>query len=261
LQYFQKMIDQHQLPAHWGIHPVLLHIGKLEIDSYAFFVFLGLLAGGATYFILAKKMHTMGDRSVFIAVAALAGGVIGAKLPYWIGNYRQIIDSYPNIMPILSGRTITGGLIGGTIAVMWIKHRLKITEKRGNLFAPAVALGMAIGKLGCFFNGCCYGIPTDLPCGINLGDGIMRHPTQLYEIPLFLLFFFYSLPRVKSAPPGYLFFLLMNYYFVIRFFEEFIRQNSELYWGLSFFQYISIFALLFINIKQYVEHKTAPDGK
>ena len=188
-------------------------------------------------------------------VAGVIGGILGAKLPYWIFNIQVIIEHFPDIRPILSGRTITGGLIGGTLAVMYIKHRLGIKEKKGNLFAPAIAIGFAIGRVGCLLRGCCYGTPTDLFVGMDFGDSVLRHPTQLYEMVYFSGFFVFSLLRVKTAPPGQLFNLLINSYFILRFFEEFIRHNETLYFGLSFFQYISIVAIIFINVKWYLEKK------
>ena len=255
------MIDSHQTPPNWGICPVLFRIGALEITSYSFFVLLGLIVGLIVYFKLSKKMRQSGENSFFILVAGLVGGILGAKLPYWIFNIREIIASYPDIMPILSGRTITGGLICGTLSVIYIKRKLKITDKKGNIFAPAIALGVAIGRIGCLLQGCCYGEHTELCCGMNFGDGILRHPTQIYEIIFFLIFFVYSLKKIKVSAPGYLFYLLMNCYFAFRFFEEFIRFNDAFFLGLSFFQYISIIALIFVNCKHYFEKRAVKNGR
>lgn len=247
------MIDSHTHPGEWGILPSLFSVGRLDISSYSFFVILGLLLGTLCYFAVARKLNQRGEGTIYIAIAGLVGGVLGAKLPYWILNFRTILDQFPDIMPFLSGRTITGGLIGGTLAVIYIKRKLGIRGKRGNLFAPAIAIGVAVGRLGCFFRGCCYGKPTDLFTGIDFGDQLLRHPTQLYEVAYFILFFTYALLRIRKAPPGQLFNLLINSYFILRFFEEFIRYNDHLYLGLSFYQYISIVAILFINLKSYFE--------
>jgi len=241
------VLDEHTVPANWGILPNIF-----GINTYTIFVLLGLAAGIYVYYLLAKKEKSLGDNTFYIAVAALVGGTLGAKLPIWIINYKAIIAALPNPMAILSGRTITGGLIGGTLAVMYVKHKLGIREKRGNLFAPGIALGVAIGRIGCFLRGCCYGIHTSLPWGVDFGDG-PRHPTQLYEAIFMLGMFFYLITR-KKAKPGQLFFILMNSYFVFRFFIEFIRDNPH-YFGLTLFQYISVAALLFINGKYYIEQK------
>ena len=151
------MFDYDTVPsANWGIKPILFSIGNLNIPAYGFFVLLGLVVGIAYYFYLARKEKSLGENGIYIVLAAMVGGVIGAKLPYWIFYFPQIVSAYPNIIPFLSGRTIVGGLIGGFLGVLWIKKKLKITSRRGNLFAPAIALGMAIGRLGCFFRGCKY---------------------------------------------------------------------------------------------------------
>jgi phosphatidylglycerol---prolipoprotein diacylglyceryl transferase len=247
------MIDLHQHPENWGIKPTLFQLGSFEVNSYSFFVLLGLMVGLIVYYILAKKEKKQSENSFYILVAGLFGGIIGAKLPIWIINFPIIIQSFPDITPILSGRTITGGLIGGTLAVSYIKKKLNIKEKKGNLFAPAIALGVAIGRIGCFLRGCCYGIQTNLPWGVDFGEGILRHPTQIYESIFMFGLFLFLLYKRKTAKPGHLFFLLMNAYFIFRFFEEFIRDNPH-YFGLTLFQYISIGALLFINAK-YLKEK------
>ena len=134
-----------------------------------------------------------------------------------------------------------------------IKKKLNITEKKGNLFAPAIAIGVAIGRIGCFLAGCCYGIETNLPWGVDFGDGILRHPTQIYEAIFMLGIFFYLLYKRTTVKAGVLFYLLMNLYFTFRFFEEFIRENPN-YFGLSLFQWIAIGSLIFINLKYLKEN-------
>ncbi|MFA7244750.1 MAG: prolipoprotein diacylglyceryl transferase family protein [Candidatus Magasanikbacteria bacterium] len=248
------MIDLHIHPENWGVKPVLFHINNLEIPSYSFFVLLGLIVGLIYYYFAAKKENNLNDNSIYILVAGLLGGVIGAKLPILIINFPLILENNFNLALILSGRTITGGLLGGTLTIWYVKKKLGIKEKKGNLFAPGIALGVAIGRIGCFLEGCCYGIATNLPWGVNFGDGINRHPTQIYEIIFMTLLFFVLLYKKKTAQPGYLFYLLMNSYFIFRFFEEFIRDNPH-YFGLTLFQYISLIALVFINLKHLKEKK------
>jgi phosphatidylglycerol---prolipoprotein diacylglyceryl transferase len=254
------MLDYHTVPTeHWGLRPVLFQIGPFNISSYSFFVLLGLIVGLVVYFYLSKKEQKLSENSFYILVSALVGGILGAKIPIWIMNLPLIIKSFPDISPLLSGRTITGGLIGGTLAVMYIKKRLNIKDKKGNLFAPAIAIGVAIGRIGCLLKGCCYGTPTKLPWGIDFGDGIPRHPTQIYEIIFFVVAFIILLIKRKNAKPGQLFYRLMNSYFIFRFFEEFIREEPR-YLGITVFQYISIAALLFINGKYLYEKKKNANG-
>ena len=155
-----------------------------------------------------------------IAFGSIAGGILGAKILQWIIDYKFIFSHTSDLDLLLSGRTIVGGLIGGAIGAILTKKILRIKEKRGNLFAPAIAMGVAIGRLGCFFRGCCYGKETLLPWGVDFGDGVLRHPTQLYE-SLFMLIMFVYLEKIKNKEnikPGQLFKTLMISYFIFRFF-------------------------------------------
>jgi phosphatidylglycerol:prolipoprotein diacylglycerol transferase len=98
----------------------------------------------------------------------------------------------------MGGKTIVGALIFGLISVELIKRYIGLRQSTGDLYAIPLALGIAIGRIGCFLTGLSdntYGTPTDLPWAINFGDGIPRHPTQLYEIA-FLMFLIPCLFRV-----------------------------------------------------------------
>ena len=253
------MIDSHLHPENWGIKPTLFQIGNFEVHSYSFFIVLALVVGVLIYFHEARKNKTLSENTFYIFIAALVGGVLGAKIPIWILNYKLIISSFPNLSILLSGRTITGGLIGGTLGVLFIKKILKIKGKRGNLFAPAIAIGVAIGRIGCFLRGCCYGKETILPWGVNFGDGILRHPTQIYEsIFMFGMFFYIIYRKNKNPKPGELFKILMIAYFTFRFFIEFIRVEQVIFLGLTLFQLISIAAVIYFSresLKSFINNK------
>jgi len=237
------------LPTHaWGIRPILFHIGSISVSSYSFFVTLGFLVGLTVYLWEAKKSKSFGESNLYIVFGALIGSAIGAKLLDLIVDYRYFLTNFWNVETIFYGKTIIGGLIGGAIGVKITKKIYKIEGKRGNLFAPAIAIGVAIGRLGCFLRGCCYGKPTSLPWGVNFGDGILRHPTQIYE-SIFMLAMFFYLEKIKNKPdikPGQLFKILMVSYFTFRFFIEFIRVDEIAFWGLTSFQIISLFAIIYL---------------
>ncbi|MGE5473361.1 MAG: prolipoprotein diacylglyceryl transferase [Ignavibacteriales bacterium] len=248
------MVDSHIYPANWGVRPVLFNLGGLPVPSYSFFVLLGLAAGIAFYFIDARKNKAANENTFFIFIAALTFGALGAKLPIWIANYQLIMANPTNLSLLLSGRTIIGGLIGGTIGVILTKKVLKIKDKRGNQFAPAGAIGIAIGRIGCFLRGCCYGIPKYASWGVDFGDGVLRHPTQLYEAVFdFCLFIYLLIIRKNVTEPGKLFRIFLNWYFAFRFFIEFIRVEKIAFLGLTGFQLVSIMVLLYINRKLIAE--------
>jgi phosphatidylglycerol---prolipoprotein diacylglyceryl transferase len=125
-----------------------------------------------------------------IVIAAIAGAAVGSKLLYCFENPQLTAHNWTNIPYLLAGKTMVGGLLGGTIAVELVKRRTGLRRRTGDLFAIPIAIGIAIGRIGCFLAGKqddTYGIPTTLPWGLDLGDGIRRHPVQLYEVLAMLI--------------------------------------------------------------------------
>lgn len=242
------MIDTHVYPENWGVNPVLFE-SCCSIPSYSLFIVLGLIVGLIVYFYEAKKNKVLSENTFYLLIAALVGGVLGAKLPIWIINFRAIIAALPDLTLFLTGRTIVGGLVGGFIAVLIAKKLLKIKVKRGNLFAPAIAMGVAIGRIGCFLRGCCYGVVTSLPWGVNFGDGLLRHPTQIYESIFMLgMFVYFQFAKKKlNKYPGSMFEILMFGYFAFRFFIEFIRVEKVVFVGLTMFQLVSIVVVIYFS--------------
>lgn len=242
------MLDEHIVPQGWGIKPVLFSINGFDIPSYGFFVGLALVVGALVYWREANKNRQGDEHGFYLALAGLLGGAVGAKLLEWVINYQFVAAHFSDPRTFLYGRTIVGGLIGGTIAVLLAKRAMKINRRMGNAFAPAIALGVGIGRIGCFLAGCCYGKPTNLPWGVNFGDGILRHPTQIYESLFMLGMFFYLQSRTKNEKigAGQLFTELMLAYFTFRFFLEFIKAEPITFAGLTIFQFISIIVIIYL---------------
>ncbi|MDD5054731.1 MAG: prolipoprotein diacylglyceryl transferase [Candidatus Peribacteraceae bacterium] len=238
------------LPSSWGIRPVLFTVGSFRVESYPVFMALALFVGILVFVFFLKKEKKTHEHSFYILIAALVGGVLGAKIPIWLTQYAQIATGGFDIDALLSGRTIVGGLIGGTLAVWWIKRRLHIKQRIGNAIAPALAAGIAVGRWGCFLRGCCHGQPTLLPWGVDFGDGILRHPTQLYEslfgVIAFLILIFCLR---KKQPDGLLLTGFMIAYFLFRFFLEFIRTEPRLLFGFTGYQYAAIVVLVYYALK------------
>ncbi|OGJ76708.1 hypothetical protein A2412_05135 [Candidatus Peribacteria bacterium RIFOXYC1_FULL_58_8] len=213
---------------------------------------LALAVGILVFLYYLKKLKKQHSHSLSILVAALVGGVLGAKIPIWLTQYPHIAEGGWNIDTILSGRTIVGGLIGGTIAVQLIKRKLHIQQRIGNAIAPALAAGIAVGRWGCFLRGCCFGMPTNLPWGVDFGDGVFRHPTQLYE-SLFgvIAFLMLALLLKKKQPDGSLFAGFMIAYFLFRFFLEFIRVEPRVLFGLTGYQYAAMVVLVYYAVRLF----------
>ena len=254
------MLDNHFVPDGYGIIPYFSIFGK-EISSYSVFVGLSLIVG-ITWFLITvpKKEKIKGYRPFVIVLSALFFGAIGSKALVIIENIKPLVEDFSQIRVFLfTGKSIVGGLIGGYIGVIIGKKVLNIKEKRfGNQIAPAVALGMAVGRIGCFLTGCCYGIETNLPIGIDFGDGINRIPTQLIEMAFCLILFgylFYKQKTEKELQPGILFYDLILYYFIFRFLIEFIRGTEKNILFLSIYQIISILGIIYILFKIKKEKK------
>ena len=241
--------DFHIVPANWGIRPILFTVGPYVVTSYSFFVLLGLAAAIGLYFYNTRGKR-VGNNGLIIATSALVGGIIGAKIPIWIANLPAII-AHPTAASVFSGRTIVGGIIGGVLAVYVVKRRLGIKERLGNYLVPSLCAGIFFGRLGCFFTGCCYGTPTSLPWGVNFGDGIARHPTQLYEALFVAVLFVIAQATMERFEPGRLFRLFVIVYFTWRFAVEFIRVNPTAAFGLTYYQLVAAGVVLFYAVRMY----------
>lgn len=239
------MFDLHFKPDDFGVMPSLF-----GLPTYSIMVLSGL-ALGVLYIVLAnrKLKHHTGD-SIKIVTAGLLCGIYGSKVPLLFEN--------PSLETFFYAKSIVGGLIFGMLGIMVTKRVLHIKLKLGNVIAPAVAIGMVFGRLGCFFAGCCYGIETNAGWGIDFGDGLLRYPTQLFEVVFHLIAFiilhFYR-DRVKT--PGILFKLYMIAYFSFRFLIEFIRVNPTVALGMSIYQILSLMALVYLIAVLAMNHRKA----
>jgi phosphatidylglycerol---prolipoprotein diacylglyceryl transferase len=133
-----------------------------------------------------------------VIAAAIAGAALGSKLLFWLEDPQLTLHNLNNLPYVMGGKTIVGALIFGLISVELMKRYIGVDQSTGDLYAIPLALGIAIGRVGCFLTGLSdntYGTPTTIPWAINFGDGIPRHPTQLYEI-IFLLLLIPILYRV-----------------------------------------------------------------
>ncbi len=173
-----------------------------------------------------------------IAMGAFCGAMLGAKLPFVMANWQAFVDGG---LWYASGKTIVLGLVGGYVGVEVAKWSLDIRVKTGDSFAVPVAAAIAVGRLGCFVGGCCYGTPTSLPWGIVFADGIPRHPTQLYEalfhtIAAIVLFILWRRKRFQ----GQLIKAYILAYLVYRFATEWIRPEPVMWLGLTGYQWATV---------------------
>ena len=164
--------------------PVYIPIGPWRIHPHLFFETLSYFIGFRVYLALRRRS---GDTVIVpyrwaTLSCAAAGAALGARALAWLANPDATYDLQS---VLLGGKTIVGGLIGGLIAVELVKLAMGIRRSTGDLYAPALAVAIAVGRIGCLLTGVAddtSGTPTSLPWGMDLGDGVPRHPTQIYEI-------------------------------------------------------------------------------
>jgi phosphatidylglycerol:prolipoprotein diacylglycerol transferase len=186
-----------------------------------------------------------GDRGS-IVVAAILGAAVGSKILGWFEDPAELAQHWRDWQFLMGGKTIVGGLLGGTAAVEWVKARLGITTRTGDLFAIPIAIGIAIGRIGCFLAGLgdrTYGIASSLPWAVDFGDGVRRHPVQIYEM-LFLLALAALLWRVRAAPhrEGALYRYFLLAYLAFRLIIDFLKPEPK-FAGLSAIQWTCAAAL------------------
>lgn len=221
-----------------GIHPHLL------FESLAYFV------GFRVYLYTRNKDRIPMDKALWVVVGATLGAALGSKILYWCEDPKKTLDHWNNILYLMEGKTIVGGLLGGLIGVETAKKFIGWKRSTGDDFVLPLAVGMMIGRIGCFLTGLndhTYGIPTTWIIGVDFGDGVKRHPTQLYEV-VFLALLIIILLKIKKKNVGWeglLFQLYMFSYLMFRFFIDYIKPTPHPYLSLNNIQIASLLGIIY----------------
>ncbi len=227
--------------------PVLIRIGNVEIGTHEVFVVLGVLTAVLVFRRENQRRGVIDPRLWTIAAGAILTGALFAKLGT---GWRYLAeDPEPSLFGLWmhGGKTVLGGLAGAYLGVLITKRLIGYPHRTGDLFAPAVALGIAVGRIGCFLTEP-IGTPTSLPWGISVSPevgaqipncpqcatGVPLHPSFLYEIAALLgLYVVLRLLQPRIEIPGELFKLFLLGYGSFRFVVEFVRGNDTFALGLS----------------------------
>ena len=235
------------------VYPLVIRAGPLMITGYGIMMMVAFLTAG---WVMQRELHRRGlreDYAADIVVAAVIGGIIGGKL--W---YAALYRDWSTLLS-RGGLVWYGGFLGGVRAVILNGWRRRVPMRfTMELVAPALAVGYALGRVGCFLVQDDYGVPTSLPWGMKFPQGwppstaqnLMRdfsvtlppgtqstdvlavHPTQLYEVALMLLAFWWIWRwRTHQRAAGWLFGLYLLLAGIERFLVEFLRAKDDRFLG------------------------------
>ena len=231
------------------MYPVLFSAGGLTIHAYGVMAVVAMIAAGLVVRRLSRRKGLDPGASLEVTVAAIVGGLAGARL-YWIAeHWHEVRGDLIHAISGGAGFTWYGGLLGGVAAALVVARmrRLPIGTV-ANVMAPAVALGYAVARIGCFLAGDgTYGRASELPWAMAFPRGVVPttvpvQPTALYEV-LAIFFVLYRLARMPQ--PGwhvFAWFLLLSG--LERLAVEFLRINSTWLLGLTPPQWCALFGIL-----------------
>lgn len=242
------------------MYPILFQIGPFTIYSYGVMLAVAVVVCALLLSRDALKQGIAKEVSFDFLFWVTIGGILGARIFYILISWEYFSQNLFEVVMInRGGLAWQGGFIGGLIAGLWFV-KLKGLKLRVMLdvAAPYLALGQAIGRLGCFFNGCCFGKAWAF--GIYFPVHHARlYPTQLYETGMLLaIFIFLKFFKKPSWPKGMIFVLYLWLAAIERFIVEFYRADHDtLVWGLSLFQFIAMGVFIagiitFIRFKENV---------
>ncbi|MFQ6082724.1 MAG: prolipoprotein diacylglyceryl transferase [Candidatus Aminicenantia bacterium] len=244
------MINYHPIP-------VLFSVGPIEVYSGGLSFFLAFLIG---FLLGVKEIRRKGldiddFKKMFFLI--MLGAIIGARLFFVLENVKYF-SIYPiDILKIWRGGTSSyGGFIGGFIIpfVYFKKFKLDFWSYADAL-VPSVCIGIFIKRIGCFLNWCCYGMASNLPWAVNVGD-FPRHPTQIYlAMNGLILFFIFLWLRKMVRPSSTLFLLFVISYAGVRFLIEFLRDSERYILNLTMAQITSL-VILFVALLYFNKRKS-----
>lgn len=238
------------------MHPILFEIGGFPVYTYGLLLAAAYLLGLQFALVRARSRGLDPNRVMDLGIWIIISALVGAKLLLVLVDFNTFRQNPSELFSLVrSGGVFYGGLIAAVIvALLYLrKHRMP-TWTVTDVFAPGIALGHVIGRLGCFFAGCCYGRPTDVPWAVtftnpdaaaNVGTPLHQalHPTQLYEAGAELLILgLLLLTERKGRPfPGRTFWGYMLLYGVSRFIIEMFRGDPRgMIGAFSTSQFVSI---------------------
>jgi phosphatidylglycerol:prolipoprotein diacylglycerol transferase len=227
------------------MYPVLFEIGlgrfgSFTVGTYGLFYALGFLAALRLGVACAKREGIETGRIVDLGIVALVAGFLGAKVLLYVVDFRYYLEHpFEMVRSLRSAGVFYGGFLGATLASVWYIRRHDLPLGRvTDLAAPSMAIGQAIGRIGCFAAGCCYGRACDLPWAVTFTDpdafrltgaplGVAVHPTQIYHALADLLILALTVVALRRRTrPGQVFWIYVLSYATLRYVVEFYRGDA-----------------------------------
>lgn len=228
--------------------PITFGFDSVEPVHY-FFEVLAFFVGVRLYYYLKKRTvdSISSINRLWILVGAMLGALLGSRIIAALETPSQLLEM--TWLTFYQNKTVAGGFFGGLFGVELIKKIIGEKTSSGDLYVIPIIVAVFIGRIGCFFAGITeptHGIETTFFMGMDLGDGLKRHPTALYEIlfMFFLLFFFWKIKNVELIN-GDRFKLFMVFYFLYRFLVEFLKPFEALFLGLSAIHWSALFIFVY----------------
>ena len=232
--------------------PITFEIGSLKILLHAILEPLGMFIG-FRYFLYLRKGK--GDqiesgRRLWIIIGAIFGALLGSRLVGGLENPAALAKAPNPWIYFYTNKTVVGGFLGGLFGVELVKKIISEKHSSGDLFAYPMILSLIIGRIGCFGMGIyeeTYGVQTSFFTGMDLGDGLLRHPVTLYEI-VFLIMLWIGLIQLEkrfTLVEGGRFKIFMIAYIFFRFVLDFIKPHYTFNFGLSTIQLVCLGGLIY----------------
>lgn len=230
--------------------PVNIPLGKSSIPVHFLCETLAYFLGYRYYAWLRRNTHDLisTENRLIIFIGAAFGAFVGSHVVGVLENPPMLIKF--SLIYFMGNKTIVGGMLGGLIGVELTKKKIGVSVSSGDLMVYPLILAMIIGRTGCFLAGLAdgtYGVASNLPWAINFGDGIRRHPTNLYEIIFWILLWVIlrAIEKHWQFTDGAKFKVFMLSYLLFRFLDEFIKPDYFFSFGLSGIQLVCLAGILY----------------
>lgn len=219
------------------MYPVLFRIGPFTLHTYGVFIAMAFLSAIALALREARREGEDANKILDLCFYMLVAAIVGSRILYVLINWSTFRHDPFEIVRIWQGGLVFyGGFIGALLTALWYMRRKGLPLlKTADIMAPSIAFGLFVGRIGCFFAGCCYGKTCDLPWAVIFTHpeslapkGVPLHPTQLYSSlnGLFIFFVLVGIRRIKGFE-GQIFWTYVLLYGVTRSIIEHFRGDER----------------------------------